>query len=295
MESLAKVKYESEVLDERARVSIGGAFAKLSHGYTYYKVLGKESDPPVVLVHGFSSPSFVWDETMSRLHAAGFRAICYDLYGRGFSDRPKTRYDENLFDQQLLGLLEFLHLTKQKVHLVGSSMGGAIVVNFADKHPDLVASLSLVDPAGFPMKIKAPTGILKVPGLNKLIFAMVGNKVLIKGLTNNFYKYNPYPDYANKFQDQMRYQGFRNAILSTMNQFPLEGLAAVYDRVGTLSMPKLLFWGDKDNVIPFDNSQLVRAALPGIQFHVIPDCGHMPNVETPELFTKLLIEFLKTA
>jgi len=67
------------------------------------------------------------------------RVLRYDLYGRGFSDRPDTVYNQTCFDKQLCELLTALGNDKP-INLIGLSMGGAIAIGFADKHPELVAN-----------------------------------------------------------------------------------------------------------------------------------------------------------
>ncbi len=79
-------------------------------------------------MYGFSVPCFIWDPTYEFLTASGFRVLRYDLFGRGFSDRPKAPYDIDLFCKQLKELLDKLEL--EKVNLIGLSMGGPITAFF---------------------------------------------------------------------------------------------------------------------------------------------------------------------
>ena len=92
---------ESKTLDDNIRRGLPGQFIKLSDGYVHYELSGPDDGPVVILIHGFSAHYFVWDDTHPALTKAGFRVLRYDLYGRGFSDRPNVTYDEQLFDRQL--------------------------------------------------------------------------------------------------------------------------------------------------------------------------------------------------
>ena len=114
---------ESMILDETARTALPGRFVKLSDGITHYEWKDRDNGLVVVLVHGFSAPHFVWDHTWPALVDAGFRVLKYDLYGRGYSDRRRADYNENLFDRQLLELLSALDVDPP-IDLVGLSMGG---------------------------------------------------------------------------------------------------------------------------------------------------------------------------
>ena len=121
------------VLDDAARQQAHGQFIELSDGVVHYQLAGPPQGRTVVLVHGLITPSFIWDYNVPALTEAGFRVLRYDHYGRGFSDRPEVRYDRDLFDRQLLELLQRLNI-EQPVDLVGLSMGGAVAVTFTDRH-----------------------------------------------------------------------------------------------------------------------------------------------------------------
>ena len=76
---------------------IGGSFVELSEGYTYFQEANKNSQQStVILVHGFSVPSYIWETTYEALIEKGFHVVVLDLYGRGFSDNPDTDYTDRL-------------------------------------------------------------------------------------------------------------------------------------------------------------------------------------------------------
>lgn len=100
-----------------------------------------------MLVHGFSVPQFIFEPTFTFLTEQGFRVLRYDLYGRGFSDRPDKRYDIDLYVGQLANLLDALEI-REPVSLVGLSMGGPITATFTVRFPQRVRKLVLIDPVG---------------------------------------------------------------------------------------------------------------------------------------------------
>ncbi|MEP7137424.1 MAG: alpha/beta hydrolase, partial [Chloroflexota bacterium] len=126
---------ETKELNDEARKSAGGAFIQLSNGVTHYELGGNESGEVVVLVHGFSVPYFIYDPTFEFLTRSGFRVLRYDLFGRGFSDRPHMDYNLDLFIEQLSDLLDTLRFTPP-VNLIGLSMGGLIASAFTVRHPE---------------------------------------------------------------------------------------------------------------------------------------------------------------
>jgi len=128
--------YRDEVkrLNATTRKSIDGSFLSLPDGFTHYELTNTQLENTVVLVHGFSVPSFIFDPTFKFLTESGFRVLRYDLFGRGFSDRPHTRYNIDLFDKQLSDLLDALRF-KSPANLIGLSMGGPVAATFTARHP----------------------------------------------------------------------------------------------------------------------------------------------------------------
>ena len=78
-----------------------GTFIKLSAGYTYYEFKNQNADTLLVMVHGFSVPSHIWDSTYQAAIRRGYGALRYDTYGRGYSDNPDVPYDVALYSYQL--------------------------------------------------------------------------------------------------------------------------------------------------------------------------------------------------
>jgi pimeloyl-ACP methyl ester carboxylesterase len=282
---------ESKTLDEKERASAPGSFVALSDGIVHYELAGN-GRRTVVLVCGFSVPSYIWDPTFEALTGAGFRVLRYDLYGRGFSDRPRAAYDEELFDRQLFELLKALNIDNPS-DLVGLSMGGPIALTFAHRHPGLVRKLVLIDPAGMPMERPPILKLLQLPLIGEWLMNRYGDKMLLAGLADDFYEPGRFSDYAEKYKVQMEYKGFRRAILSTMKSSLLTGMRGVYERVGEQEKPILLIWGEEDMTVPFRISEDVRMAIPNAEFHSIPKVRHIPHYEKPEAVNPLLIEFLK--
>jgi len=278
-------------LDDRARAAAPGQFARLSDGWTHYEVQGPERATPVVLVHGFSVPAFIWDPTFEALAGAGFRVLRYDLFGRGYSDRPRGAYDLDRFDRQLVELVDAVGLGLP-VDLVGLSMGGALAVGVTDRHPGLVRKLVLVDPVGFPMAMSPGMSLLRVPLLGEILMFSVVRVSLVSGITRDFSMPEKLPELARRYRVQMTYRGFMRALLSTHRHGLVTSMGDAYARVGRQPRQVLLIWGREDRTAPFSLSTQVRAALPQAEFHPIEGAGHVPHLERPEVVHPILIEFL---
>ncbi len=289
------MEYEYIELNDKTRESVPGEFIQLSEGFVHYELDGPVEGDVVVLVHGFSTPLFVWDPVFENLVKEGFRVLRYDLYGRGYSDRPHTTYNMDFFMHQLLELLEQLGLTKDRINLVGLSMGGGICVVFADKYPNMIKKVSLIDPIGFSIGRNTLLSILKIPVLNRLILRLyLGHNRIIEAQKEDFFEYEKVTNYLDKYTEQMKYEGFLQAIQSTVLNTPFTNLKETYERLGKRELPMQLFWGEKDQTIPYPTSQKVCAAVPSIEFHTIKECGHMPQYTRPNEVNPLLVKFLRS-
>ena len=281
---------ERRDLDASARQAAGGHVVRLSEGVTYYDIAGPDSGQRVLLAHGFSVPSYIWDSTSAALAAAGFRVARYDYYGRGYSDRPNVEYNADLFDRQLQQLLDSLGW-KEPVDLVGLSMGGWVTGTFAGRHPERVRSLTLVDPvAGGPGQVET---MLRLPVVGPFIFQTLAVPGMADGQLSDFYAPARWPDWPDRYRVQMQFRGFGRALLSTRRHMASVSLDSVYGKVGSLGTPTLLIWGTEDHTVPIANAASVRKAIPQAEYHPIEKAGHLPHMERTDVVNPLLIEFLR--
>jgi pimeloyl-ACP methyl ester carboxylesterase len=280
---------EDEALDAEARAGAPGGFVDLADGRTHFVLEGPEAGMRVVLVHGFSVPLYIWDSTAAALTGAGHRVLRYDLFGRGYSDRPRVRYDADLFDRQLTGLLDSLGW-HDPVHVVGLSMGGLVAATVAGRHPARVRSLTLIAPAADPRS--AVHGLLKVPLLGRWVWQTEVVPDLADGQLGDFAEPDRWPGWPDRYRAQMRYRGFGRALLSTLREAEGVSTDSVYAQAARAGVPVLLIWGTGDRVVPFANSEGVRRALPDARFVPVERAGHLPHMERTDVVNPLLLEFL---
>ncbi len=283
---------ETHELNEATRKEAAdGSFITLTDGITHYELGGPANGSPVALVHGFSGPYFIFDTTFDFLTKSGVRVLRYDLFGRGFSDRPNAESNIHLFVRQLRELIDAFGL--KPVNLVGLSMGGAISAAFIDQYPDYVTRHVLIDPTGgkrveLPPFIKA----LKIPIFGELAFGLFGTAGMLKGIATDMFDQRIVEHFQQQYKIQMKFKGFKRSILSTIRNGMLESFYETYVRVGKLRKPTLLFWGQQDKTVPFDHSEAIMQAIPRAEFHVIESCNHIPHYEKPEIVNPILLEFL---
>jgi pimeloyl-ACP methyl ester carboxylesterase len=283
---------ETRDLDDAARRSAAGSFVRLSAGFTHYEAANAGGARPAVLVHGFSVPYFIWDPTFDALASAGFSPIRYDLYGRGFSDRPRLAYGIGLYVSQLEELLDSLRV--DSVDVLALSMGGVIAAAFTARHPSRVRRLVLIDPSGAaPLPLPFLYRIAILPGIGELVLGLLGTDTLLRGIAADFYDPGQVAVFEERYRVQMAYRGFRRSILSTIRCHMLDGFLQTYKEVATLKLPVMLVWGKMDSTVPFEQSNLLRSLFHDLVFCPIPAAGHIPHYERPDEVNPALIEFLR--
>ncbi|MBI3174881.1 MAG: alpha/beta hydrolase [Chloroflexi bacterium] len=281
---------ESLELNETTRAAADGSFVSLPDGVTHYEFGGPHTGVPVVLVHGFSVPYYIFDPTFDFLIQAGFRVLRYDLFGRGGSDRPDVTYTIDLFTRQLRDLLDALDL-HGPVSLVGLSMGGPVTAAFTARHPERVSHNVWIDPAGVHPVALRGLRLLKLPLVGEVALGLGGER-MVKGAAEGFFDPQLVEEFQARYRVQMQFKGFRRAILSTMRNGMLGDFSETYRRVGALGKPAQLFWGREDTTVPFAYSADLLKWVPQAEFHAFDGCGHTPHLERPDEFNQLLVKFL---
>lgn len=289
---------ENLVLDARVREALPGKTAWLTNGVTYYEVAGQPGGQPVILIHGFSVPNFIWDPTFAALAAPGFRILRYDLFGRGYSDRPRLPYDKALFVRQLAELMDSAGMPQ--ADLISLSMGGPIAAEFSFRFPKRVRKLVFIDPVGFELALPWAVKLLYVPLLGEVILGLLGRfgvETLLDTMLKDFYApTREARDYfVPRYLEQMRFHGFKRAILSSLRNGMLAEDLDLYRRLGDSHKPVALIWGKEDRTVPFHHSDTFRRLVPYTQFHPIEHAGHIPHFERPQEVNPILIEFLGTS
>lgn len=277
-------------LDDAARKAAGGSYVKLGDGVTHYELSGADTGRLVVLVHGNSVPYYIWDSTTVALRAAGFRVLRYDMYGRGTSDRPNTTYNADLLDRQLVQLLDAVRAPKT-FDLAGLSMGGLVVATFADRHPDRLRTLTMLDPAA------GGRGTLprsfSIPGLREFLWQTRDVPKMADGQPSDFAEPTRWPGWADRYRPQTHYDGFGRAMLSTRIENAKIDKDSVLALVAKHNIPTLLIWGTEDKTVPYVHAKTVRHLLPAAEFHSIPGAGHLPGMEKSAQTNGLIVRFLR--
>lgn len=270
-----------QVLDAEARADAPGAFLDVSGGKLHYLVQGPEDGEIVVMVHGFSTPSFIFEQNAAALVDAGFRVVRYDHFGRGWSDRPKGPYDEAFYDRELMELLDGLGLS-EPVRLVGLSMGGPIVMSFAGRHPERVSDIFLLVPAGLDVTggSSGAAKLVRVPVIGDWIWRVFGRGILLGNSQLDESALDP----ANRLQGdvtrQLDFRGYREALLSTMRHFPMSDRARLFSTVSDKTkIPVVAVFGDADDTIAVSSAAKLMALIPRADVRIITGGTHGLNYQ----------------
>ncbi|MGW6194749.1 alpha/beta fold hydrolase [Kribbella sp. NPDC055110] len=281
---------EDRRLDAANRRTLRGSFVTLSDGVTHYELTGPENGELAVLVGSITIPLSYWDALAARLHARGVRTLACSAYGRGYSDRIEGRYDEALFVRQLAELTSALDL-KPPWHVVGTSMGALVAMSYANLHPNTVATLAVVGPAGLG-KRPLPQRLLRNDVIGGFVARRFGRNLLEGHLGHNVRDPELSAELVAMVRDAYRYEGSLYAFFQTLQDFPLYERQELFRSTGELGLPVLLVWGDDDQVTPISHLDTVRELLHPQQTHVITQCGHMAPYERPDDVGDLLASFL---
>ena len=251
-----------------------GQFATLSQGVTHYQWHGGGEGPVLVLVHGLSSPSWVFSGLVPGLTLLGYRVLTYDLFGRGFSDRPGGAQDRGFFLRQLSDLLADQNVGPGFA-LMGYSMGGSIATAFAARDPDRVERLILLAPAGLAY---APSPLLancaKRGRVGDWLWGLLGAWQLKKGARADARLPTVLPNLPKRIRQECARRGYLAAILSSERHMLSERQKADHKAIFQATLPVLAIWAEKDAVIPLSAVGLLAKWNRDAHIHVVPDGRH---------------------
>jgi pimeloyl-ACP methyl ester carboxylesterase len=269
-----------------ARVDVGGLQAR-------YRVSGEGT--PVLLVHGIGRSLEDWTEQHA-LIGPGYAVHSVDLPGFGRSEPLRDTYSLPALASFLEGFLDAVGIA-EPAHLVGNSLGGAVVMQLSLQAPGRARSLALLNSAGFGREVALALRLLAVRPLGRLLLRPTRANV-IRSERSVFHdpalataervelalSLATQPHASRVFLATARALGTFRGIRSQWRDELLAEAAAV-------GLPTLVVWGDKDLILPHHHLEAARKHLPHAAFHLFPDTGHMPQIERAEQLAGLLQGF----
>ena len=275
-----------------------GNWVKLLKGNIYYRWHHPEqkNGQTIIMVHGFSTPSFVWNGLLDGLLNDGYSILVYDHYGRGFSERPRAKYSLDFYVETLKELISHQNIDG-KIHLVGYSMGGPIIGGFADKYSNHVKSLSFIAPAGFGKVQTSFPFFMKIPGVIEWSMHVLADRFYGSAISSETtHSSDPLSINEEEFQElfsfQMQFKGFRESLASTMRNFNLFDAREMFEKVATKNIPSIAIWGDNDGVVSYKGAETYSEIFHEGKVITIKDGTHDITYRQPSQILKALKDFL---
>jgi 3-oxoadipate enol-lactonase len=260
-------------------------FADVNGTKLYYEIAGLGE--PIVLIHGWSFDTRCWDDQFSEF-ARKYRVLRYDLRGFGKSSLPDTGESYSHTDD-LVALMDYLGI--EKAHILGHSFGGSIAIDFALRYPKRIFSLILPDAAmnitdyNYSEEINDWIGNTwkagRDSGINK------AKEIWIKGAP-----------FAPAMQNPNSSTKLRNMIADYSawhweNDDPYKGITPYpRERLSNIQVPTLIIVGELNPPDYHNITDIQKKYIPNSKKVVLTGAGHLLNIEKPEEFNKIVLDFL---
>lgn len=260
---------------------------------------------PLLLIHGFGASIGHWRKNFPVLAENGYRVFVIDLLGFGGSDKPPLNYTVELWQQQIKDFWE-AHIQEPTV-LVGNSIGGLLSLIAMVEFPEIAAGGVLINCAGglnhrpdelnLPLRLVmgAFTKLINSPVTGKFIFNNIRQKERIRKTLYQVYRDRAAvtDELVEMLYEPSSHPGAQQVFASVLTA-PAGPLPK--DLLQRLQRPLLVLWGENDPWTPISGAKVYQDLVQNgrdVEFHAIPDAGHCPHDEKPELVNELILQWLR--
>ena len=270
-----------------------------------YAVAGQGS--PVVLIHGFGASIGHWRKNISVLAASGYQVYALDLLGFGGSEKPALDYSLDLWEALLRDF--WRHHIRTPAVFAGNSIGGLLVLMLLANSPHIAKGGVLLNCAGSlnhrPEDLPRPLGqvmglfskVVSSPVLGPMIFAQVRQRFRIRGALKQVYGNRDAitPELIELLYRPSCDPGAQKVFASILSAPPGPRPSELLPQI---HHPLLILWGETDPWTPIQGAKIYQkmASIPekNVVFRSIPDTGHCPHDERPEVVNTLILDWLRT-
>lgn len=261
----------------------------INYHYTEYPGEGAR----VFLLHGFGSSAYSWGKVAPLLQRKGFHVYALDMMGFGWSDKPSDGdYDPLALVECVNAWMDAMGL--QDVAFVGNSLGGAVAVLMSILHPDKVGSMVLVDAGGYPMELPFILKVARIPTVGFWANLFYGRWLLRWNLKEVYYNDDQVTrEQVDAYYDRLRTKNGLGSMVSLAKAIDFSKFHTYVERAKKLEVPILIIWGQEDEWIPLEIGHRFDEELPNSRIVVIPECGHVPQEEKPEITAELIAGFVE--
>lgn len=243
-----------------------------------------EGKLPIIFIHGFPFDKSSWQLQMDHLSHYD-RVITYDIRGFGRSTKGAEKISVQLLADDLIGLMNALQISKAIV--CGLSMGGYILLNALNRYPERFAAIILSDTQCIADTHEAKEKRFK----NIQLIESGGLKQFVENMITNLF----HPESITSRKNEI--EGIRNVMLNTPGTVITETLQALANReemcysLENIIIPTLIISGKEDKAVSPQQSTFMHQQIPRSILHFIDKAGHLPNIEKPEEFNRLVKDF----
>jgi len=261
-------------------------FADVNGARLYYEVAG--AGEPLTLIHAGIAEQRMWDDQWA-VFADQYRVVRYDVRGFGQSAMPAGIYDHA---DDLYALLRLLHV--EQTHLLAVSMGVGIALDFTLAHPTMVKSLIVVAPGG---SSGQPSEAVRQQWAAIDALAQQGDIPGAVELELRMWVDGPRraPDQVDRaVRERVREMNLINFQHSLLDQgVPKTPERPAITRLAEITVPTLVIVGDADVADILHNADRLAAGIAGASKVVMPGVAHVPNMERPQEFNRIVLDFLR--
>lgn len=231
--------------------------------------------PAIVLLHASAGSGECWDPQWPAFAEAGYRVIGYSRRGHFGSDDGTTTAATPA-STDLLRLVDALGL--ERFHLIGTAAGGMVATDFAVSHPGRLLSFVISS---------------SIVGLIDDDYQAMLQRLLpheFERLPHEFRELGPSyraqcPEGVARWNEMLARSGVERVPLRFANRVRWADLQR-------FDFPVLVLTGDADLYAPPANARLIAGRIPGARLTILPDSGHSPWWEVPELYNREILNFL---
>ena len=262
----------------------------------HYRDQGNRGGPAIILLHGSNASLQTWEPLVQRLGGT-YRIVTLDLPGHGLTGATPDR------DYSADGMMDAVDVVAAKLgldHFVlgGNSMGGWVAWRYALAQPTRVDALLLVDAAGMPLRKgeKRPESnvgfrVLEYPFGRWLATRVTPRMLVEQSLRGSVEKQEIVDDkMIDRYWELLRFPGNRAA---TVMRTRMDREPAMAARVGEITAPTLILFGDRDRVINPSAAKTFNERIKGSEIVMLPGIGHLPMEEAPDATAAAIADFLK--
>jgi pimeloyl-ACP methyl ester carboxylesterase len=269
-----------------------------------------ENAEPALYVHGLGGASTNWTDLAAQL-SPWLSGEAIDLLGFGRSGpSPDDDYSLRAQARVVIGYLE--NAGRGPVHLFGNSMGGAISILVASSRPDLVRTLTLISPAVPALRPNRTPGadprlvLLAVPGVGGVLQRKLellppaqrvrGTLKLVYGDFHNVPQHR-IDEAVAELEGRGGMEWAPKAFVAALRSIAANHLRvpsrSMWTRMGQITAPTLLVWGDQDRLVDVRLAERTRASIPGARLIVLPGIGHVAMMEDPQTTARAVLGLLE--